>query len=160
VRPATLRALVIFFATGAYVGYIPIAPGTAGSLLGVVIGFLCRPFWSRRPGLFVTAFAVMFSGACYVADEAERLSGRHDDSRIVIDEIFGMVAAMAWLPGRMLWIALAFGLFRLCDILKPWPASLFDKMRGGAGVMLDDLAAGLYANLAAHLIWRIIAAFR
>ncbi len=142
------RPLVTFFASGAYLGYVPLAPGTAGALLGAVIArVLCIPLWTRAPIVFPMIFALAFVPACYVAGAAESVWGEHDSSHIVIDEIFGMVAALFLLPSGWLWTIAAFALFRLCDILKPWPASYLDRMSGGGGVMLDDLAAGIYANL-------------
>lgn len=150
-----MRTLVTFIATGGYVGYAPVMPGTFGALIGLPIGIFCSRVWTYWPAAFVGFFSILFVGACYVAGQAEILSSKHDDSQIVIDEVFGMVATMAWLPTGWLWLGVAFGLFRLFDIIKPWPASYFDKMAGGGGVMLDDLVAGIYANLVAHIIWRI-----
>jgi phosphatidylglycerophosphatase A len=152
-----MRPLITFLATGAYTGYVPIAPGTAGSVLGLILAELIFvPIWSRSPTAFLMLFAVLFVGGCFVAGSAEHNSGRHDDSHIVIDEIFGMVAALFLIPSGWLWLIAAFALFRLLDVVKPWPASYFDAMDGGAGVMLDDLAAGIYANLALQIIARIV----
>jgi phosphatidylglycerophosphatase A len=130
-------------------------PGTFGALIGLPIGLACAPLWNDHPASFVSLFVLAFWGACRIAGEAEKQSSRHDDSRIVIDEVFGMVAARSWLPRGWTWLA-AFGLFRVFDVMKPWPASYFDKWKGGAGVMLDDLAAGIYANVAAHIVWRLV----
>lgn len=102
--------------------------------------------------IFVMAFVV----ACYVAGAAESIWGEHDSSHIVLDEIFGMIAALFLLPSGWLWTVAAFALFRLFDILKPWPASSFDRMSGGGGVMLDDLAAGIYANLVLQIARRLL----
>jgi phosphatidylglycerophosphatase A len=152
----TMRTVVRFLATGAYLGYTPLAPGTAGSVLGLILGKLIAPFWVHSAAAFVMLFAVLFAGACLVAGAAEKLYGEHDASIIVIDEVFGMVAAMCFNPTG--WIALlaAFALFRVFDIVKPWPAHRFDRMSGGVGVMLDDLAAGIYANLVLQIVRRLI----
>ncbi len=155
--PFPMRALITFFATGAYVGYVPIAPGTAGSVLGLLLAkFLCAPLWTRSPAAFVMLFVVLFIGACLVADAAETYSGEHDSSRIVIDEIFGMTATLFLNPSGWIWILAGFALFRAFDVIKPWPASYFDRMRGGTGVMLDDLAAGIYANLVLQVASRVL----
>ncbi len=156
-RPLT-RKLVIFFATGAGSGYAPFAPGTAGSIVGLIVGyFLLAPLWSRAPIAFVVGFASAFVAACGVAGAAERLFGEHDSSKIVIDEIFGMAAAMYLNPLGLISLGASFALFRLFDILKPFPASLIDRrLGGGAGVMLDDLAAGIYANLVLQAARRLL----
>ncbi|HUN57228.1 MAG TPA: phosphatidylglycerophosphatase A [Candidatus Binataceae bacterium] len=144
-----METLISLAATGGYAGYIPIAPGTFGSLEGLFLGwFVFAPIAHRSPLIAIALFAVMFVAGCWIAGRAERIFAQHDSSRIVIDEIVAMVAAMFLLPVRWPWMVAAFGLFRLFDILKPFPASLIDRqLRGGAGVMLDDLAAAIYANL-------------
>ena len=152
-----MRPLITFLATGAYTGYAPIAPGTAGSVLGLLLAELIFvPIWTRSPAAFLMIFALLFVGGCVVAGSAERISGRHDASHIVIDEIFGISAALFLLPSGWPWVIAAFALFRTLDVIKPWPASYFDAMDGGAGVMLDDLAAGIYTNLALQIIARIV----
>jgi phosphatidylglycerophosphatase A len=151
-----MRTLVTFLATGAYLGYVPLLPGTAGSVLGLVLGILLAPLWRHSPAAFLMLFGVLFTGACLIAGAAEKLYGKHDASLIVIDEVFGMIAAMCFNPAGWIPLLAAFALFRLFDIVKPWPASYFDQMSGGAGVMLDDLAAGIYANLVLQIVRRLI----
>ena len=148
--PATKisRTLVTFVASGAFVGYVPVVPGTAGSLLGLLLVRLAtRSIWQYSPTGFLMLFGVVFFVACSVADRAERIFGEPDSPAIVLDEIMGMVATMFANPIGWTWLIAGFTLFRLFDIIKPWPASRFDRIRGGAGVMLDDLAAAFYANL-------------
>jgi phosphatidylglycerophosphatase A len=151
-----MRKLVTFLATGAYLGYVPLLPGTAGSVLGLVLAVLLAPLWLRSPAAFLMLFGVLFIGACLIAGSAEKHCGEHDASMIVIDEVFGMVAAMCFNPTSRGALLAAFALFRVFDIVKPWPASYFDRMSGGAGVMLDDLAAGIYANLVLQIVRRLI----
>lgn len=91
-------------------------------------------------------FAVVFIAGCRVVACSERIFGKPDSPVIVLDEILGMVATMFGNPISWPWLIAGFALFRLFDIIKPWPASRFDRMRGGAGVMLDDLAAAFYAS--------------
>jgi phosphatidylglycerophosphatase A len=153
-----MAAFIRFLASGGYIGYIPFASGTFGSIEGVLLGWFLFGFVTQR-SLFAAGilFALLFGAACWIADRAEQAFAEHDSSRIVIDEILGMAAAMFLIPMRWPWIAAAFGLFRLFDIVKPWPASLIDRrMRGGKGVMLDDLAAGIYANLTLQAVFRLL----
>jgi phosphatidylglycerophosphatase A len=149
----TIRhAIVIFLASGALVGYAPAIPGTAGSLLGALVARSTLGSWQYSPAIFLAAFAVAFVAACRVVDCAERILGQPDSPAIVIDEILGMIATMLGNPISWPWLMVGFGLFRLFDILKPWPASRFDRMHGGAGVMLDDLAAAFYASVALRVL--------
>ncbi len=153
-----MRRLIIFFATGFYSGYAPIAPGTAGSAVGLVVIWLAfGPLWERSPALCLIVFAILFAIACWISDRAEKIFDQHDDSRIVIDEVLGMAATMFGNPLTFPYMMLGFLLFRISDVIKPWPASLIDrKMRNGAGVMLDDLAAAIYANIVLHVIARVL----
>jgi phosphatidylglycerophosphatase A len=152
-----MDTLIRLTATGGYIGYMPAAPGTFGSIEGLVLGWLVfGPIAQRSPIAAIALFVLLFAGGCWIAGRAERILVQHDSSRIVIDEILGMVAAMFMLPTRWPWMLAAFGLFRLFDILKPYPASLIDRqVHGGVGVMLDDLAAGIYANLILQVAWRL-----
>ncbi|MFZ0889558.1 MAG: phosphatidylglycerophosphatase A [Candidatus Binataceae bacterium] len=153
-----MRSLTLFFATGAGTGYSPVAPGTAGSIPGLLLAWLLfAPLWRYSPAVFILVFAALFGAACRIADRAEQIFGNRDDSRIVIDEVLGMVAAMFLLPTDWRHMALGFGLFRLFDIIKPFPADLIDRrMRGGAAVMLDDLVSAIYANLVGQALSRFI----
>ncbi len=153
-----MRALIIFFATGIYSGYSPIAPGTAGSVVGMaVVWWVFGPLWAHSPALCLTVFAIAFAIACWISDRAAKILDQHDDSRIVIDEVLGMAAAMFGNPITIGYLLLGFILFRAADVIKPWPANLIDRrMRNGAGVMLDDLAAAIYANIVLQVIVRVL----
>lgn len=152
------RALIIFFATGAYSGYSPVAPGTAGSVVGlVVMWFGFGPLWTYSPAIALVVFAIAFVISCWIAGRAEIIFDEHDSSKIVLDEVLGMVATMFANPLTPLWMLAGFVIFRLFDIVKPFPASLIDrKLGGGSGVMLDDLAAGIYANIVLQILWRVL----
>jgi phosphatidylglycerophosphatase A len=153
-----MRAIIIFFATGALSGYAPIAPGTAGSVVGIAVllgGF--APLWRYSPPLALAIFAIAFAISCWIAGRAEVIFDEHDSPKIVLDEVLGMVATMIANPMGPAWIAAGFVLFRVADVLKPWPASHIDRsVGGGSGVMLDDLAAAVYANIVLQILWRVL----
>ena len=137
--------LASFIASVFGVGYIPFASGTFGSLLALAPAFALM----HEGGLWLlggAAGAVSILGI-WVCDIHVRITGRHDPSECVIDEVAGQwlacIAAPLTLPGYLL----AFGAFRLFDIVKPWPASTAEGAPGGLGVMLDDLVAGLMAAI-------------
>jgi phosphatidylglycerophosphatase A len=140
----TLRDPVHLLALGFGAGLAPRAPGTFGSLLALVPAWWCftLPFGAR----VAIAVALVALGVWVCGESARRL-GAHDHSSIVFDEIAGAFATSLAVPSRtVLWFALAFVLFRIFDILKPWPIREVDhRMRGGAGIILDDLMAALYA---------------
>ncbi len=152
-----MRQLVIFIATGAGSGYAPFAPGTAGSIVGLIVGLIVAPLWRRAPAAFLILFVIVFALSCWIAGRAEQILGEHDSSKIVLDEVIGMVATMFLNPTGWLSLAAGFALFRFFDIIKPFPASFIDRgVRGGAGVMLDDIAAGVYANLVLQAARRLL----
>lgn len=135
---------VRMLATGFGTGLSPVAPGTAGTLAGVLICMASSPL----PGLFRFFFVVAISAvSIYVAGEAEKLYGNNDDQRIVIDEIAGYQVAMLPVAVTGLHLLLAFLLFRIFDIWKPFPLNHFQKFPGGWGVVADDLGAGVYAGI-------------
>jgi phosphatidylglycerophosphatase A len=143
---------VRILATGFGSGLAPLAPGTAGTLVGIplylLFSVLTWPIWL----ITVLAFTCL---AWYVSDEAERLLGRKDAQCIVIDEIAGLQWTLFWVDPTAVHVALGFVLFRLFDIAKPFPARIFqERLPGGLGVVADDLAAGVYGNLALQLLIR------
>lgn len=140
---AVLRDPLHWLAFGLGTGLSPVAPGTVGSVLGVVLAWLVLPLslpWQLGIGL-----GLVLSGV-WICGESARRIGVHDHSGIVWDEIAAMYLVLFWLPFDPAWWTAGFLLFRLFDIWKPWPISDLDhRMTGGAGIMLDDLVAGLYA---------------
>ena len=144
-RP-TLKALadpVHFLALGFGAGLAPFAPGTFGSVVGLVIALALAPlgFWWNVAAIFVAVV-----GGVWICGESARRLGVHDHPAIVWDEVAGMMIAMLAAPPTWWGALLAFGLFRLFDIAKPWPIREVDHgMRGGAGIMLDDVMAGMLA---------------
>ena len=143
-----MRAFILFLATGAYSGYAPVASGTVGSLVALPLLLLSAQLLHVSPVVHVVALVLAIIGACWVAGAAEQYLGEHDSGKIVVDEIVGFLTATALLEVTPKRLVVAFFLFRLFDILKPPPARYFDQqVPGGAGVVLDDVCAGLYTNL-------------
>jgi phosphatidylglycerophosphatase A len=149
-----VRSLAKLLATCFYLGYIPIAPGTlGGSLLGAVIYLLVSQnnFINLLVTLAVTLLAVWSSG------QAEMIFGQKDDQRIVIDETAGMLIAMLWLPDKsLLYLGLGFVVFRVMDIVKPLGIKKLQVIKGGWGVVADDVAAGLVTNIILRIVMKII----
>lgn len=144
--------IVIFLASGAYVGYAPLAPGTFGSLLALpLLVALGSTAW---PSLVIVALVVAAAAlAMPVCGRAGRVYGVSDSSRIVLDEVCGMLVAGALLPPTAWTLALVFLAFRFFDIVKPFPAGHFDRnVKNGVGVVADDLVAGVYANLVVRML--------
>lgn len=133
-------------ATGFGVGHLP-APGTFGSLLAIPL-FLAVPALHEPSAAGLALLAVAIAAAVGIAGRADRLLGEHDSGRIVVDEVAGMLVALAGQPRDPATLLIAFAAFRLLDIAKPWPAGAIDRrVGGGTGVVLDDVASGLWANL-------------
>lgn len=151
------RAILIFVASGAYSGFSPAAPGTAGSVVGLVLAWAVLPYANAHWALALALFAVIFALGCWVADRAQVIFGEHDSPRIVLDEVMGMIATMFLNPLSWMYLLIGFILFRLLDIVKLPPANVFDRqVRGGLGVMLDDLAAAVYANIALRVVAHLV----
>jgi len=140
-------------ATVGGVGYVPVAPGTAGSLVAVPLLPLLAGLRARAPLAGWATVGVIVLLALWAAGRADRVFVGHDDGRIVIDEVAGMVVAGLLVPGTWSAAALVLVLFRILDVTKPWPASVIDRrVPYGLGVVGDDLVAGVYAGAGARLI--------
>jgi phosphatidylglycerophosphatase A len=140
---------VLFLATGFFIGTVPFAPGTFGSIIGLPICFLISQLdiW---PSVIYTILFILF--AIWIAAAAEKVLKKKDAGEIVIDEIVGMVVTFVGLPFTLKTVIAGFIIFRTFDILKPFPIrTLEKKVAGGPGVVLDDVLAGLYANLILRL---------
>jgi phosphatidylglycerophosphatase A len=142
-------------ASGFFSGYAPIAPGTAGSLVAVALLWLLSPSSGYRgapaAGGLAVGILVLLMGGCWLASRAEKEWGK-DSKRVVVDEFLGQAIAVAFLPKEpMVWLV-AFLIFRGLDVLKPFPARRAERLPGGAGVMADDIVAGVYANACVQLL--------
>jgi len=148
-----MRHFILLLATGLGVGYSPRAPGTLGTLVAIPVYY----FLSNVPSPLyeITLIGFVFLSV-WVSGNAEIFFGKKDDQRIVIDEIMGFLITMLWVPKTIRFVIIGFFLFRFFDILKPFPIRRLEKgFRGGFGVVLDDVVAGVYANIVLRLIFLI-----
>lgn len=149
------RRAIIFLASGAYLGFAPVASGTFGTLAGVAMYPVFEALRNFSMPLYVLTFLGFVAAAVAIAGEAEDLFGEKDSGKITIDEVAGYVSATLFVRPSLAAVAASFLLFRFFDVTKLWPASYFDReVHGGAGVVLDDVVSGFYANLALRtLAW-------
>jgi len=149
-----MRHFTLLLATGFGVGYSPRAPGTLGTLVAIPVYY----FLSNVPSPLyeITLIGFLFLSV-WVSGNAETFFKKKDDQRIVIDEIMGFLITTLWVPKTIRFVIIGFFLFRFFDILKPFPIRRLEKgFKGGFGVVLDDVVAGVYANIVLRLIYRII----
>jgi len=142
--------LGLFIATCGYLGYVPVAPGTFGSAAGLVVFAALR--WSGSPALELAVIILLFAVGVWSANAAERHFGGVDPAPVILDEVVGMLITLAFLPVNITGAIVGFLLFRLLDVVKPWPANRLEALHGGLGVMADDAMAGVYGNVAMRLL--------
>lgn len=143
--------LVIVLSTFFYVGYLPFIPGTFGSAAGILLFYLIKCNIA-----FYTLFTlIMVILGFSVAGRAEKIFNKKDARCIVIDEVSGMLLSFIFLPYDIKLVIMGFILFRILDSLKPYPASQVEKLKGGIGIMSDDIIAGLYTNLILQVVLRL-----
>jgi phosphatidylglycerophosphatase A len=149
-----MKRLVTLFATWGGTGFSPFASGTVGTLGAIPLYLLL----ARLPlPLYLLSTLAFTLFACWISGFGEELFGEHDSGKIVIDEVAGFLVTMTALPPSWQSIAAGFFLFRLFDVTKPQPARWFDRsLKNGYGVVLDDVAAGIYACAATHLAVRFL----
>ena len=147
-----IRAAV-FVCTFGYIGYFPVAPGTVGSAAGVVVYVLLR--WLHAPpSVDALLIAVLFAVGVWSGTHAERYFGTTDPGPGVIDEVVGMLITLYLLPVTWTVVFAGFLIFRVLDVIKPYPARRFESFHGGMGMMADDVMSAIYANLALRaLVW-------
>ena len=148
-----MNRFFLVLATGFGVGYSPVAPGTLGTLIAIPVYYFLSNISS--PIYEITLIGFFFLSV-WISENAEIFFGKKDDQRIVIDEMMGFLITMLWVPKVTHFIVIGFFLFRLFDILKPFPIRRLERgLKGGFGVVLDDVMAGVYANIILHLVRRI-----
>jgi len=145
-----------FLALGAGSGLAPVAPGTFGTIAAVPLAMLMP----HNLAIYTLLVVVLFIVGVWLCDSCANNLGVHDHPAIVFDEWVGYLVTMIAVPRSLWFLALGFALFRLFDVLKPWPISVADKrVSGGLGIMIDDVIAGLFAAAAIHLILFLLVYF-
>jgi phosphatidylglycerophosphatase A len=147
-------AIALALATVLGVGYVRFAPGTFGSAAGLLL------WWAlpASPAIQVGVIVALFIVGSWSGSVAERHFGTTDPSQVVIDEVMGMLITLFLIPVGWRGAFVGFLLFRVADVIKPFPANRLERLPGGIGVMADDAMAAVYANLALRLI--IVSAHR
>jgi phosphatidylglycerophosphatase A len=151
----TLREkTILFLSSGCLLGNMSFAPGTFGTLPGLPI---C---WGlSRLDTWLSFFLIVLAIPCviWVSGEAEKILAKKDPGSIVIDEVLGMIVTLAGLPFNSMTVGLGFVLFRVLDITKPFPIGFLERrFKGGTGIVLDDVAAGIIANIALRILLQLI----
>lgn len=140
-----INRFFLVLATGLGVGYSPVAPGTLGTLIAIPVYYFLSNIVS--PVYEITLLGFFFFSV-WISENSELFFEKKDDPKIVIDEMMGFFVTMLWVSKTTLFILTGFVLFRFFDILKPFPIRHLEKrLKGGFGVVLDDVMAGIYANI-------------
>ncbi len=143
-----MRAVILFLASAGYVGYIPVASGTFGSLVAIPLFLGFDALRTASVPLYLLTYVAAVAAACWIAGRADDYLQEHDSHKIVIDEVVGYLAATLFLEPTWRHALAAFVIFRALDVIKPFPAGYIDEhVPGGAGVVLDDVVSGFYSNL-------------
>lgn len=144
-----MNRLALLISTFGYVGFFPIAPGTAGSLAALALYVPVQ--WVGEPLADAAAIAIVFGLGVWASTRAEALLGTSDPGPVVIDEVLGMLITLAWMPLSLGGVVAGFVLFRIFDVIKPFPARRLEDAPRGWGIMLDDAMAGVYGQVALRL---------
>ena len=141
-----MHRLALFVSTVGSLGYAPVAPGTFGSAAGLAAFYVIRSVHS--PAVEISAIAVLFALGVWAGTLAERHFGGIDPGPVVLDEVVGMLITLFLLPVNGVGAFVGFVVFRILDVVKPFPSARFEKLPGGLGVMADDGMAAIYGNVA------------
>jgi phosphatidylglycerophosphatase A len=143
-----LQRIALLVATALGVGYAPLAPGTFGSAAGLLVWAVLP----ASPAVQAVTIVLLFFAGSWSGSVAERHFGRTDPGQVVVDEVMGMLITLFLIPVGWAGAGGAFVLFRIADVIKPWPANRLERLHGGVGIMADDAMAAVYANLALRLL--------
>ena len=144
-----MRRLAVLLATSGGVGYAPIAPGTAGSAVGLAVYFLTWHWTATAQVALVTLISIV---GVWAAGEGARHFQREDPGPVVIDEVAGQLATLLLTGAGLAAAIIGFVIFRVLDVFKPWPARWLERLPGGWGIMADDLMVSIYGNLLVRLL--------
>lgn len=144
-----MHKIVLFFSSAFGAGYIKYAPGTFGSIAGILLWILFIP---QDFSFQAAAVTLMFFASVLFSSMAERIYKKKDDQRIVIDEVAGVWLSVAFVPKTVLFMVLGFVLFRIFDVSKPLFIKKLQNIKGGLGITIDDIAAGLIANIILQIL--------
>jgi phosphatidylglycerophosphatase A len=142
------RSVALACATVLGVGYVPFAPGTFGSAAGLLVWWVLPV----SPVVHAAVIVALFAIGSWSGSVAERHFGRTDPGQVVIDEVMGMLMTLFLNPVGWIGALGGFLLFRIADVIKPYPANRLERLHGGIGVMADDGMAAIYANIALRLV--------
>jgi phosphatidylglycerophosphatase A len=148
--------LGLFIATCGYLGYVPVAPGTFGSAAGL-LAFAAIRAWGS-PAIELAVIVFLFAIGIWSGNVAEKHFGGVDPAPVVLDEVLGMLITLAFIPVNVTGAIVGFLLFRLFDVIKPWPANRLEALHGGLGVMADDAMAAVYGNIALRVLVAVVPA--
>ncbi|MBU0634797.1 MAG: phosphatidylglycerophosphatase A [Candidatus Omnitrophica bacterium] len=146
-----VRCLATFF----YIGYLPKMPGTYASFIGILIYFFIRNSFSA----YLIVCALLAIIGFWTGTRAKKMFGEKDSRLIVIDEVCGMVLCFFLISASFTKLLLGFALFRIFDIIKPFPANIVQRLKGSPGIMGDDIIAALYTNLALRVFMAVFGDF-
>jgi phosphatidylglycerophosphatase A len=154
-----MSGLALFLATMGPTGYIRFAPGTFGSAIGVFLYWLM--FYMRYDMVMQIAVTVIVvAGGIWAASEASRQLQQEDPSQVVVDEVAGQLVTLILTGAEIRGAILGFLLFRVLDIIKPWPAQKIERLHGGLGIVGDDVAVAIYGNLILQGVFYFVPDFR
>jgi phosphatidylglycerophosphatase A len=148
-----MKRLAVLLATAGGAGYSPVASGTAGSAVGVVLYLLTRTWpaaWQVGLAVIVTIVGI------WAGHLAAQHFGREDPGEVVIDEVAGQLITLLFTGVRWPGAILGFFIFRVLDVIKPWPADRFERLHGGLGIMMDDVMAAVYGNILMQVAIRLM----
>ncbi|EFK95808.1 Phosphatidylglycerophosphatase A [sediment metagenome] len=148
-KAGVLDKLALILSSFFGVGRIPIVPGTCATLAGILLAIA---FAHLEPMAGTVALFLFILLSIWASDKTAKALKNHDPAEVVIDEVAGLLLTLYLLPATGFNLCLSFVLFRVFDILKPYPIRRLEKVRGGAGIVLDDLLAGIYANLCIRIV--------
>lgn len=152
-----MTRVALLLATAGGAGYAPVAPGTFGSAVGIVVYLLTRDLGTAAQWTILAAVSVV---GVWASSAAARHFGREDPGAVVIDEVAGQLMTYLLLDLSWVGIVLGFLLFRVFDIIKPWPARQLEDLHGGLGIMADDLMAGVYGWITLAILVTVVPALR